>query len=240
MSDGHARTEAVASLLLSEHHLRTETVQPTATSATTTIKHFLDTREALCLGADVSAHIHPHAHGFFSPGAVALVPDGSDKMIEEQAHSGLLPRFSKHHHTKVSVDSVLRELGEENEERKRRLLRRGRRRRRRRGEQNKYYPGHPQRQSDDDTGGIDDDDDLHNDEQQLDELDTGKEEGLRDECDDDRWPPDSRNPTAGSQIDNGKGNAKNTVSLPGLALAASVSTLDGLLGNSSKGRAACG
>lgn len=232
-SDGRARTEAIASLLLSEHHLTAETAQPTATAATTTMKNFLETREALCLGADVSAHVHPQTYGVFSPGAAALVPSGAETRGEQQRHSGSLPDRNEHHHTKANMDSVLRELDEKKEERKRRLLRRQRRRRRRRGEKTSHSSRLQERQSDADAGGIDDDDDLHDEEHPQEELDNGEEHESRNDDDDGRWPPHGRKPSAASHFESGKerGNANANVSLPRLALAASVSTLGGLLGS---------
>lgn len=210
------------------------------------MKNFLETREALCLGADVPAHVHPQTFGVFSPGAAALAPGGPKTKAEHQNHSGSLPDHNKRHQAEVNVDSVLREVDETNEKRKHRLLRRQRRRqrRRRRGEEGHFSSRRPHRRSDGGAGGIDDDDDLHSDEHPLEELDDGTEEGLGDDYNDGRWPFQSSGGklTAGSLFESRKErvDVKTSVSLPRLALAASVSTLSGVLANGIKDGGACG
>lgn len=239
-SDGRARVEAVASLLLSESFLAAEAGEPTATVAAATTKGFLETREALCLSANVSAHVHPQTHGEFSPGRVTLV---SNRTGNRSARQRLVssPETVGQLEAKVSVDSVLRELEEANQSRKWQLLRRQQRQRRRRGrgELESRSSRRQQRQhSGTDTDGVDAGKDLLDQEHPWEELDNDGSAELRDHSAggerSPRPPPQRSKPSTASSFEsrNERDISSATIAGPRLALAASVSTLSGLLGGS--------
>lgn len=227
-SDGRARSEAVASLLLSENHLATETAAAAATPAATTTKTFLETREAFRLGADVSALARPQMGGVRSKENPASVTGSANASPPRQMHSRALPKERGRREGDVTVTSVLREMGVNNQKRKRRLLRRQRRREEpvsccsRRRQRNiadtdissgcdsfeKEYPkGGPPGSDEDEERGTTTDDDVND----------GR-----------RSPPQQRSSIPGS------GPSCVDVHDPAsrLALAASVSTLSGLLESS--------
>lgn len=197
------------------------------TVTATTTKTFLETREALCLCANVSAHVYPQ--GEASPGRARLVPCRTENSSAK----------------KVSVGSVLREIEETNQKRKRRLLLRKQRhrRRRRRGDQASRSSRRQQRSSGTDTDGVAADNDLADEEHPLEELDNGDEAELRDHSADGGWPPlpHRSKSSAGSSLESHdvRGRNDSTVTGPRLALGASVSILSGLLGTSPMQRGEC-
>lgn len=237
-SDGRARLEAVASLLLSEHHLaaRTADEPAAATAATAAEKDFLHTREAFCLGADVSAHVYPQTRGKSSRGvAVLLSAETNCSSAQERRSSASMSRDSEPVQMEVSVGSVLRELDEKNQKRKRRLLRRRRQRRRRRDEETgRSSSRQRQRRGSGDGGFHVEDDWLEGEHPQPRRDDEDDEVELRNASGDGRSPSPRNKPMAGSDSQDGNERWGSTsVSAPRLALAASVSTLSGLLGRSS-------
>lgn len=164
-----------------------------------------------------------------------LVPSRTENSSAQKQRSGFSPENVEQLEAKVSVDSVLREVEETSQKRKRRLLRR-QRRRRRRGEQTSRSSRRQQRHSDTDTDGVDAGNDLLDEEHPWEELDNDHEAELRDPSADGGWPPPPQEskPSTGSSFESGneRGNTNATVTGSRLALAASVSTLSGLLGRS--------
>ncbi len=237
-SDGRARVEAVASLLLSEHHLAEKTADEpaAAAAATAAAKDFLDTREAFCLGADVSAHVYPQSRRKSSRGMAALLSAESNRSsTRERRSSAPLSRDSDRPQMEVSVGSVLRELDEKNQKRKRRLLRRRRQRRRRRDEQvGRSSSRHRQRRSSGDGDFYDEDNCYDGEYPQAGQDDEDDEVELRNASGDGRSRSPRNKPRTGPYSQGGHERWVSTsVSGPRLALAASVSTLTGLLGRSS-------
>lgn len=233
----------MASLLLSESYLAAETAEPTAAVAAATTKRFLETREALCLSADVSAHVYPQTDGQASRGSATLMPSRAGNSSAQKQLSRASRESSEHLEAKVSVDSVLRELKETDQKRKRRLLRRQQRhrRRRRRGEQARPSSRREQpRHSGTDTDGIEADTGLPDEGHPWEEVDNDdKAERRGRSVDGGRSPPPERSkPSTGSSFENRseRGSSKTTVTGPRLALAASVSTMSGLLERSSTQR----
>ncbi|CAM9129624.1 unnamed protein product, partial [Hapterophycus canaliculatus] len=127
-SDGRARTDAVASLLLSEKHLATETAAAAATPPTAAMKMFLETREAFRLDADVSALARPQACGALFKGKPISVTGSAKMSALRRVDSLPFPGKRDRGEGGASVESVLREMGVSSQKRKRRLIRRQRRR----------------------------------------------------------------------------------------------------------------
>lgn len=232
-SDGRTRSEAVATLLLSENYLATETAATTVTPGTTALNQFLDTREAFRLDADVSALARPQVARVCMKEKPIPVTGAAEINARRPMLQSPFPEERGYREGSVSVESVLREVGEKNQRRKRRLLRRQKRNgmefsgfSRRRQQRNmaatgvsnggeiieKEHPSGDSRGSDEDgEQGSTSDDDL----------------------DDARLSPPQQyrsNPSSCPSFEN--------VHDPGsrLALAASVSTLSGLLESSGKDR----
>lgn len=130
--DGHARAEAVSSLLLSEQHLQQETTSSTSTLSTGTgtawraptrasvVEEFLRARQAFKIDANGSAAAHHCvATGLVPPsvgGAMATASVG--RSLSAASEEGTEPEAG------VSVTSVLREMGQKRRSRLRQVLRR--------------------------------------------------------------------------------------------------------------------
>lgn len=245
-SDGRARAEAVASLLLSESYVTAETGGPTATVADTTTQNFLKTREALCLSANVCAHVyHPQTRRKPSPGRAMLMPSRTGNNAAQKQRSGASSENIERPEAKVSVESVLREMEETNQKRKRRLLRRQhrQRRRRRRGEHINRSFRHKERYSGTDTDGFDTDHGLPDEGHPWEELKNDDEAELRGHSADGGSPPtpQTSKPSTGSFFGSRTEQRSSNAAVTGrrLALGASVSILSGLLGISPSQRGEC-
>ncbi|CAM9926140.1 unnamed protein product, partial [Ectocarpus fasciculatus] len=218
-SDGLARTEAIASLLFSENYQTGGIAASTAaTSSIVNTYPFLETREAFCLDAAVSACPSPPNHHGFSSRVAGLLPDGTTYNDMQQRHPARLRLDRAHQQAGVSVESVLREMDENSQKRKQRLFRQHQQRQRKQaGRSGGASPSADERFND--AAG--------QEEEEEEELETKDGE----EGDDDQWPsPQHGHTTFSSSSFEGLGAGFN-FSAQRLALAASVSILDGLLLN---------
>lgn len=227
-SDGLARVEAITSLLLSESRLQTSagvamavtteaaTAAATATMTTTTevdTPNFLETREAFCLDAAVSAGI-PDDNGEAEPGAFAAGEFSSGDVNSVVKSS----RSSRNCDQRVDVGTVLREMSKKERNRRRLLLGRLQQQQQHQQQQHRYR----HRQQIDGAVGI-----LNNDytEQIARDNDEGGREGPEDE--NGRWL--SQQGRGNIEVSSQKIHEEGDISVKRLALAASVSTLSGML-----------
>lgn len=216
-SDGLARTEAIASLLFSENY-QTGGIAASTSAASSIVNtySFLETREAFCLVAAVSAYPSPQHDHDYSSRAAGLLPDGTTFNGMLQRYPARLPLDRAHQQAEVSVESVLREMGENGRKRKQRLFRRHQQRQ-------KYQAS----RSDDASPSADERFNVAGEEEEAEEVLEAKDD---EEGDDDQWPSPQHGRTASTSSFEGLGAGFN-VSAQRLALAASVSILDGLLLN---------
>lgn len=232
-SDGHARVDAVTSLLLSEGHLQTSagvsitaiteetTVAPTAAETTTTTvqtttdiatKAFLETREAFYLDADVSADDSEDNGEAAAPEGFASgeISSGDVSSVMNSSSS------SRNGDQRVSVSTVLREMGKKDRNRRQLLI--GRLQQQQKQQQHRYHHRH---QIESAAGLLDND---HTRQATRDDHEGGLE---RLEGENGQWPSQQGggNMEANPPIFHEEGDT----SAQKLALAASVSTLSGML-----------
>lgn len=201
-SDGHARVEAVSSLLLSEHHLQASAGVTTAS----TTKSYLETRKSLRLDANV-----PAAKRSWNRGAAFPTPDNAEttSCSTNVERSSVLFGVKEAGQQEVGVDSVLKEVAETNRNQRLRRLQR--------------YRGRVQgRGGDEDsiTGLLLDVNDEHNRRHQQRTEGKPSTPGGRSE----------ENGAPCNRVSNPGASQEGDDLAPRLALAASVSILDGIVG----------
>lgn len=233
-SDGRTRVEAISSLLLSEGYLQasagvsiaattgetavaqtaaTTTTTPTILTTTDAVsKAFLETREAFCLDANVSTDNSENNGEAAAPGAFAPgeIPSGDVSSVMNSSS------LSRNGDQRVDVSAVLREMGEKDRNRRQLLL--GRLQQQQVQQQYRYHHRH---QIEGAAGLLDK---YHTGQAARDNDEGGLE---RPEIENGQWP---------SQQDGGNIEAhphmlheEGDTSVQKLALAASVSTLSGML-----------
>ncbi|CAM9910671.1 unnamed protein product, partial [Ectocarpus sp. 12 AP-2014] len=215
-SDGLARTEAIASLLFSANYEPGRVAElTTASSSTVNTYPFLDTREAFCLDAAVSAYPRPQNHHGFTSRTSGLLPDGTAFNDIQQRHPARLPLDKVHQLAEVGVESVLREMDENGQKRKQRLFRQHQQRQRKHaGRSDSASPSAGERFN------------VAGEQEEEEEVEAiGDDEG-----DDGQWPSPQHGRTTSSSSSEGLGEGVNFLAQR-LALAASVSILDGLILN---------
>ena len=236
-SDGLARVEAVTSLLLSDGGLQTSagvattaaaeamsaaaapispaTITMAATATATAISEavpneFLATREAFCLDAPVSANM-PNSSGgesseVFFPGEYE---SGETRSVKDASSS------SRHDDQRVDIDVVLREIEEKHTSRRQRLLGRLQQQQQ---QQQRFHHGQI-------TASILDDECAEQAARARGNSHTG-----RPEDDDGRRQPSHQGRARKSSYPRHKAHEVEKKRAQQLALAASVSTLSGMLG----------